>query len=69
MSLWIRYRSDPAAVVGLGIVAATVFVALFAPLLAPHSPFALQQGVLQPPSPRYWLGTDQVGRDVLSNLI
>lgn len=69
INLWTRYRSDSAAVVGLCIVAATLLVALFAPLLAPHSPFALQQGVLQPPSPSYWLGTDQVGRDVLSNLI
>jgi peptide/nickel transport system permease protein len=67
--LWRRYRADRSAVVGLAIVAVTLLVALSAPLLSPYSPFSLQQGVLQPPSPGYWFGTDQVGRDVLSNLI
>jgi peptide/nickel transport system permease protein len=67
--LWGRYRTDRTAVVGLAIVGVTVLVALCAPWLAPFSPFALQQGVLQPPGSHYWFGTDQVGRDVLSNLI
>lgn len=48
----------------------TVVVALFAPLLAPHNPIAqVPTDVLLPPSPQYWLGTDDLGRDVLSRLI
>jgi len=45
-------------------------VALFAPLLAPHDPYAQDlRAVLQPPSAEFLLGTDELGRDVLSRLI
>jgi peptide/nickel transport system permease protein len=66
---WTQYYADRAAVLGLGILVTAVVVAILAPVLAPHNPFTLQQGVLQPPTARYPFGTDQVGRDVLSNLI
>ena len=63
----------PAAIVGLGILAVVVALALFAPLVAPFDPNA--QDVtrrLRPPfeagSP-FILGTDHVGRDVLSRII
>jgi ABC-type dipeptide/oligopeptide/nickel transport system permease subunit len=58
------------AAVGLVIIAALIFIAIFAPLLAPYSPF--QQDlyrVLAPPSPIHLLGTDNLGRDLLSRLI
>lgn len=47
-----------------------VLVAITAPLLAPFDP-NLQEAShrLQPPNAHYWLGTDQLGRDVLSRLI
>jgi peptide/nickel transport system permease protein len=61
---------------GALITAATLLVALFAPLLAPHDPFALDLGRrLVPPfwmegsRPEHFLGTDQIGRDYLSRLI
>lgn len=66
---WSQYKADKTAVVGLFIVVTSGFVAVFAPYLSPHSPFALQPGVLQPPSMDYPLGTDQIGRDVLSQII
>ena len=66
---WDAYKSDRNAVAGLIIVVVSILVALFAPLLAPHDPFALQPGTLQPPSAAYPLGTDQIGRDVLSYMI
>lgn len=66
---WLRYRVDRMAVVGLAIVSAAAVVALAAPLLAPYNPFTLQPSVLQPPSIGYPFGTDQLGRDILSNLI
>lgn len=58
------------AVIGLSIVLFWVLVAIFAPLLAPHDPYAQnERAINQPPSPTYPLGTDKLGRDVLSRLI
>lgn len=63
----------PAALFGLAILALVVLAAIFAPWLAPHDPNAQDvtrrlQPPLQPGSP-FLLGTDQVGRDVLSRII
>jgi peptide/nickel transport system permease protein len=61
--------------VGLGLLILFLFVAAFAPLLAPYDPNAgvLDQRVLVPAvlggPPGHLLGTDQIGRDVLSRLI
>ncbi|MFN8232302.1 MAG: ABC transporter permease [Actinomycetota bacterium] len=56
--------------VGGAIVLAYVLVALFAPLLAPHDPLALDPlDALASPSRIHPLGTDELGRDVLSRLI
>lgn len=55
---------------GMAIVGIMTLTAIFAPLLAPYDPTALHlHDVLQPPSSRFWLGTDALGRDVLSRLI
>jgi peptide/nickel transport system permease protein len=70
-------RVDPAAVLGLAIVVVFVLVALFAPLIEPRDPLAQDLALrLKPPGffdPRsathFWLGTDGLGRDVLSRLI
>ena len=57
-------------------MAVIVFVAIFAPLLAPYDPFEQFRGFTKLPpfwaegsDPRYILGTDAVGRDMLSRLI
>ena len=53
--------------VGLVVVALFVLVAVFAPLIAPYDPMATSwSAVRKPPSWAHWLGTDEVGRDVLS---
>lgn len=57
-------------VIGLVIVGLVALVAIFAPFISPYDP--LQQDVvnrLAQPSAQHWLGTDQLGRDVLSRLI
>jgi peptide/nickel transport system permease protein len=55
---------------GAAIVAVLVVLAAFAPWLSPYDPTALDtSAVLQAPSPRHWLGTDGIGRDVLSRMI
>ncbi|WP_328871277.1 dipeptide/oligopeptide/nickel ABC transporter permease/ATP-binding protein [Streptomyces sp. NBC_00287] len=52
-------------------LALVVFVALFAPLLAPHDPLDQQPPVdgTGHPSTEYWMGQDSLGRDILSRLM
>jgi len=65
-----RLLRRPAAVVGGLVVAAFIAVALAAPALAPYSPIATDYlSVRKAPSGAHLLGTDEVGRDVLSRLI
>jgi len=68
--LWRRLRGNLQAVAGLVIVTALVLAAALHPWLAPHDPtqVAVNQ-ILQPPSSMHWLGTDELGRDVLSRLL
>jgi peptide/nickel transport system permease protein len=55
---------------GAGIVALIVLAAIFAPLLAPYDPLALNiEERLTAPDARHWLGTDQGGRDILSRIL
>ncbi len=71
---WGRFRRNPAALVGLGLVASFVLVAVFAPLLAPFDPrdqnlAALQGRCCPGPSAEHWFGLDALGRDELSRII
>ncbi len=64
------FTSNRTAVIGVVMILAIVFVAIAAPLIAPHDP--LDQSVsnrLAPPSAEYLLGTDDKGRDILSRVI
>ena len=61
---------NPLAAIGLVIVLVLIAMALFAPWLAPYSPFGQSLGErLQPPSMEHWMGTDELGRDILSRVI
>lgn len=64
-----RFLRRGRSVVGAGIVLLAFAVALLAPVLAPHPPNALVGDEFKPPSVVYPLGTDHLGRDVLSRLI
>ncbi|GAB5467778.1 MAG: ABC transporter permease [Rhodospirillales bacterium] len=68
---WCRLQQNWLAMVGLGIVLALIAMAIFAPLLAPYSPFeqSLQTRLLPPFSPGHWLGTDEFGRDLWSRIL
>ncbi len=56
--------------VGLAILVLLVLVAAFAPWIAPQNPYAQNLAErLRPPSAQHWLGTDALGRDILSRLI
>ena len=61
---------NPLAVVGLAIIVGLLLVAAFAPWLAPFSPLEGDlANRLQPPSATHPMGTDELGRDILSRVI
>ncbi|HKW91632.1 MAG TPA: ABC transporter permease [Methylomirabilota bacterium] len=65
-----RLRKSSTAVVGAAIVAGLILVALFADVLAPQSPITSDQSqTFARPSADHPLGTDQLGRDMLSRVI
>lgn len=73
---WYYFRQNRGAVAGLVVFTIILLVAIFAPLIAPHDPVVQVRGAfLRPPvwqdggSWAYILGTDPVGRDILSRLI
>jgi peptide/nickel transport system permease protein len=67
---WLAFTSNRLAMVGLGIVVALMLMALLAPLIATHHPFAQDlANRLQPPSAGNWFGTDQYGRDIWSRVV
>ena len=55
--------------IGLGITVAVVAVALLGPAFAPYSPTEFVAPPYEPPSAKAWLGTDYLGRDVLSRFL
>ena len=57
------------AVAGLVIISLFILCAIFAPFISPHDPYAISADFESPPTSAHLLGTDQVGRDVLSRLI
>ena len=62
--------ANPLAIIGAAIVLVLVLVAVFAPFFATHSPYVGQLTErLQPPSAEYWLGTDELGRDIWSRIV
>ena len=70
LALALPLMQSPVAVVALLVVALWVLLALLAPVIAPYPP--LEQDVMQrlaPPSGEHWLGTDPLGRDILSRIL
>ena len=65
-----RFCRNGTAMVASVILVLVVLIAIFAPELAPHDPARSSlRNILKPPSATYPLGTDDLGRDVLSRLI
>ena len=63
-------RKNPLSLAGLGVIVALVIAAVIAPYAAPYDPIATDpMNRLQAPSPHHPLGTDQLGRDILSRLL
>jgi peptide/nickel transport system permease protein len=70
-TVWTRFRRDPVAVGALIVILLLIAMAILAPYIAPHDPYrgmALRR--LRPPGTEgFPLGTDELGRDMLSRLI
>jgi peptide/nickel transport system permease protein len=64
-----RLRRSPRAVVGVCITGTMLAVALLADVLAPFDPFAPIGAPLAAPSAEHWMGTDALGRDLLSGVL
>jgi peptide/nickel transport system permease protein len=71
--IWRTFRHRPMGIVGLIMLLTVVFVAIFAPWLAPYNPdekIDVEPGdLLAPPDAQHLLGRDDAGKDVLSHLI
>jgi peptide/nickel transport system permease protein len=72
---WLRsipspFRRSPLAVVAVSVVTAWIALAAVAPALAPYEPLEQDMaGRLAPPTAGHWLGTDALGRDILSRIL
>ena len=63
-----RFKQHHLATVSLVILAVLVVAALLAPIIAPYNPDEIVGGFSKAPT-EHWLGTDQIGRDVMSRLL
>lgn len=68
-TVWRRFCHHRLALVSLGVLAVICFAAALAPVLAPYNPEEIAGPFGAPPSPQFLLGTDQIGRDMLSRLL
>ncbi|WP_172327575.1 ABC transporter permease [Mangrovicoccus sp. HB161399] len=68
---WLTFRENTLAMLGLGILVALVICAALAPWIAPHDPYVQDLATRLKPigTPGHILGTDSLGRDILSRLI
>jgi peptide/nickel transport system permease protein len=72
---WRRCRKDKAAVFGAAVIAVVVAAAVLAPWVTPYDPHEIffdgltLDGAPLPPSKRFWLGTDLLGRDLYTRLV
>jgi len=67
---WQAFRRNRLAMLGLGLILLLLLVAALAPWISPYEPNVQNLRLrLQPPSGAHWLGTDELGRDILSRII
>lgn len=63
-------RKNPYLLTGIIIIGVLSLIAIFAPLLSPYDPSSIDsQQLLTAPSAKHWLGTDSLGRDLLSRMV
>jgi peptide/nickel transport system permease protein len=66
----VRISRNPMGAFGLAIVVLMGLIAILAPVVAPYSPIQQHPGLeLKPPSGQFWLGSDDLGRDLFSRIL
>ncbi|WP_122788979.1 ABC transporter permease [Intestinibacillus sp. Marseille-P6563] len=71
-AVWRRLRKNKMAILGLIILSIIILAAIFANFLFDYETMVIQQNAslkLKPPSAEHWLGTDEVGRDILARIV
>lgn len=66
---WNVYSRIKLGIIGLTLLGFYAGIAVFAPFIAPYDPKARMASPFEPPSPQHLLGTDEMGRDVLSQVV
>jgi peptide/nickel transport system permease protein len=61
--------TQPLAIAGLALAGAWILIVIFVPLIAPYDPLAQSAQLFLAPSPAHVLGTDELGRDLLSRVL
>jgi len=69
LNLWRVFRANPMGLIGLAMLAFFVAIAIFCPVFSPYDPRDTVGEFLAPASPAHILGTDQLGRDILSRVL
>ena len=70
LDAWDRFQRNKMAVIGLAIAILTLFLGIFGPALAPYDyKYIDMRALAEPPSLDHWMGTDEIGRDMLSRIL
>jgi peptide/nickel transport system permease protein len=73
LGFWKTFSKNRIAVVGLGMLVAIIFIAIFADEIAPYNPKSYEgvssSDIYNPPDAQHWFGTDDAGKDVLSSFM
>lgn len=66
---WIEFKGNPVAFLALGFLALLILLAIFAPIISPHTYYDIDLEMTnQPPSSVHWFGTDDLGRDIFTRI-
>src|SRR5690348_146282 len=65
-----RFTRNRLAMIGAVVIGVLLFIAAFGPLLTPYDNLRQDwDAMAAPPSPAHWMGTDDLGRDLLSRIL
>jgi peptide/nickel transport system permease protein len=69
-NVFIKALSNPLSLAGFVIIVCIFLLAMFAPIISPYDPNEINvKAILLEPSASHWMGTDGLGRDVLSRML
>src|SRR4029453_10940112 len=68
-ALWLFVRQNPLGALGGVLMVLLIVAAIFADVLSAHNPVRTSARVLVPPGAEFWLGTDNLGRDLWSRVV